>query len=202
MRRRDFVTYAGATLCQAMMPRAIAQTSNAGAPRANAPQADAPRADAPRADFTLRIAPVAVEIAPSHFVSTIAYNGTCPGPILRMRAGTPVTVDVINDTDAAELVHWHGLFLPSNIDGAEEEGTPPIAAGRRHRYQFTPNPAGTRWYHSHAMAMGDLHRGSYTGQYGFLMIDSGTDPGHYDQEIFLALRDWEPFLHRPVCRHG
>ena len=43
------------------------------------------------------------------------------------------------------------------------------------------------------MAMGDLHRGSYTGQYGFLMIDSGTDPGHYDQEVFLALRDWEPF---------
>ncbi len=43
------------------------------------------------------------------------------------------------------------------------------------------------------MAMGDLHRGSYTGQYGFLMIDSGVNPGHYDQEIFLALRDWEPF---------
>jgi FtsP/CotA-like multicopper oxidase with cupredoxin domain len=183
MRRRDFVTYAGATLCEAVMPRALAQTSKASAPRANALQAD----------FTLRIAPVAVEIAPSHFVSTIAYNGTCPGPVLRMRAGKPVTVDVINDTDAAELVHWHGLFLPPNIDGAEEEGTPPIPPGARHRYQFTPNPAGTRWYHSHAMAMGDLHRGSYTGQYGFLMIDSGTDPGHYDQELFLALHDWEPF---------
>jgi len=165
------------------MPPILAQTSKAGAPRAGAI----------RADFTLRIAPVAVEIAPSRFVSTIAYNGTSPGPILRMRAGKPVTVDVINDTDTAELVHWHGLFLPSNIDGAAEEGTPPIPPGARTRYQFTPNPAGTRWYHSHAMAMGDLHRGSYTGQYGFLMIDSGTDPGHYDQEIYLALRDWEPF---------
>ena len=43
------------------------------------------------------------------------------------------------------------------------------------------------------MAMGDLHRGSYTGQYGFVVIDSGRDPGAYDQEVFLALRDWEHF---------
>ncbi len=174
MRRRDFVTYAGATLCETVIPRVPALQTG-------------------KADFTLRIAPVAVEIAPSHFVSTVAYNGTSPGPVLRMREGKPVTVDVINDTDAAELVHWHGMFLPSNIDGAQEEGTPPILPGGRQRYQFTPRPAGTRWYHSHAMAMGDLHRGSYTGQYGFLIIDSGTDPGHYDQEVFLALRDWEPF---------
>ena len=48
--------------------------------------------------------------------------------------------------------------------------------GRR-RYQFTPRPAGTRWYHTHTMAMTDLHRGSYTGQFGFLMVESGGDPG-------------------------
>ncbi len=149
--------------------------------------------DGGKPDITLRIAPVAVEIAPSHFVSTIAYNGSSPGPILRLREGKPVIVDVINDSDTAELVHWHGLFLSAQIDGAQEEGTPPIPRGARHRYEFTPRPAGTRWYHSHAMAMGDLHRGSYTGQYGFLIVESGTDPGHYDQEVFLALRDWEPF---------
>jgi len=173
MKRRDFVTCAGATLCQGMLPRLAA-------------------AD-PAADITLRIAPVALEIAPSHFISTIGYNGISPGPVLRMREGKTVTVDVINDTDAAEFVHWHGLLVPAAVDGAEEEGTPAVPAGARRRYQFTPKPAGTRWYHSHAMAMGDLHRGSYTGQYGFLMIDSGTNPGRYDQEIFLALRDWEPF---------
>jgi FtsP/CotA-like multicopper oxidase with cupredoxin domain len=110
-----------------------------------------------------------------------------------MREGKPFTVEVINDTDAAELVHWHGLLLPPGIDGTEEEGTPPIAPGARARYTLTPRPAGTRWYHSHAMAMGDLHRGSYTGQYGFLVVEGGPDPGHYDQEVFLALRDWEPF---------
>jgi FtsP/CotA-like multicopper oxidase with cupredoxin domain len=144
------------------------------------------------ADYTLHIAPTALEVAPSHFVSTIAYNGTAPGPLLRLREGRPVTVDVVNDTDAAELVHWHGLFLPSEIDGAEEEGTVPIPPGARRRYRFTPRPAGTRWYHSHAMAP-DLHRGTYTGQYGFILIEAERNPGRYDQELFLALRDWEPF---------
>jgi FtsP/CotA-like multicopper oxidase with cupredoxin domain len=65
-------------------------------------------------------------------------------------------------------------------------------AGRR--YQFVAKPAGSRWYHSHTAAMMDLHRGAYTGQFGFLMIDSANDPGLYDQEVFLALREWEYFL--------
>ena len=146
------------------------------------------------ADFTIRIAPVALEIAPSRFISTIGYNGMSPGPVLRMREGKPVTVDVINNTDAAELVHWHGLFVAPEVDGSEEEGTPMVPPGGRRRYQFTPRPAGTRWYHSHAMAGADLHRGTYTGQYGFLMIESGNNPGQYDQELFVALRDWEPFF--------
>jgi FtsP/CotA-like multicopper oxidase with cupredoxin domain len=146
------------------------------------------------ADFTLRIAPIALELAPSRFISTIGYNGTSPGPVLRMREGKPVTIDVVNDTDASELVHWHGLFVAPEVDGSEEEGTPMVPPGGRHRYQFTPRPAGTRWYHSHAMAGADLHRGTYTGQYGFLMIDSGSDSGQYDKEVFLALRDWEPYF--------
>src|SRR5580693_5288668 len=64
----------------------------------------------------------------------------------------------------------------------------------RRRSQFVAKPAGSRWYHSHTMAMMDLHRGSYTGQFGFLMIDSANDPGLYDQEVFLALREWQYFL--------
>ena len=196
MRRRKFLQLGSAALTGgiasarlpsqlqgAAMPPMPSQNSNAGKSNENSP-----------ADFTIRIAPVALEIAPSRFISTIGYNGASPGPVLRMREGKPVTVEVINDTDAAELVHWHGLFVPPEVDGSEEEGTPAVPPGGRRRYQFTPKPAGTRWYHSHAMAGADLHRGSYTGQYGFLMIESGNDPGQYDQELFLALRDWEPFF--------
>jgi FtsP/CotA-like multicopper oxidase with cupredoxin domain len=147
-----------------------------------------------KADYTLNISPVTVEIDRSHILSTIGYNGTAPGPVLRMREGRPVTVDVINDTDTAEFVHWHGMLIPPELDGTEEEGSPPVPAHGRRRFKLTPGPAGSRWYHSHAMAMDDLHKGSYTGQFGFVYVDGGNDPGQYDQELFLAVRDWEPFF--------
>lgn len=155
------------------------------------------QAPAPLADVTITIAPVTVEFTPNLVFSTIGYNGSAPGPVLRMREGVAQIVDVVNDTDVPEQVHWHGLFLPSELDGADEEGTPPVPARGRRRYQFTPKPAGTRWYHTHTMAMDDLHRGSYTGQFGFLVVEGPGDPaaaGGYDQEVFLALRDWEPYF--------
>ncbi|HXR97519.1 MAG TPA: multicopper oxidase domain-containing protein [Terriglobales bacterium] len=150
----------------------------------------------PKPDFTLTIAPITVELAPNHIISTIGYNGTAPGPLLRMKEGAPVTVEVINQTDVPEQVHWHGLEIPAEVDGAEEEGTPAVPPQGRRSYRFTPRPAGTRWYHTHTMAMSDLHRGGYTGQFGFLVIEGASNPaqaGHFDQELFLALRDWEPF---------
>ncbi len=148
----------------------------------------------PPADLTITIAPVTVELAPNLVFSTIGYNGTSPGPIVRMREGVPQIVDVLNDTDVPEQLHWHGLCVPPELDGAEEEGTPTVPARGRRRYRFTPTPAGTRWYHTHTMAMSDLHRGSYTGQFGFLVVEGKSNPGAYDQEVFLALRDWEPYF--------
>jgi FtsP/CotA-like multicopper oxidase with cupredoxin domain len=146
------------------------------------------------ADLTLRIAPVTVELAPDRILSTIGYNGTSPGPILRLKEGKPITVEVFNDTDTPELVHWHGLLIPAEVDGVEEEGTPFVPPRGSRRYSFTPTPSGSRWYHSHAMSMDDLHRGTYTGQFGFVYIDPASNPGAYDQELFLAIRDWEPFF--------
>ena len=109
-----------------------------------------------------------VELDRSHIISTTGYNGTAPGPVLRMREGKPVSVDVINDTDTPEFVHWHGMLIPAEVDGTEEEGSPLVPPHGRRRFQLTPGPAGSRWYHSHAMAMDDLHKGSYTGQFGFV----------------------------------
>jgi FtsP/CotA-like multicopper oxidase with cupredoxin domain len=196
VRRREFLQLGSAALLGGDAAMKLpAQSQTIGMPPMPAQNSGAAKPEEiTPADFIIRIAPIALEIAPSRFISTIGYNGTSPGPVLRMREGKPVSVDVINESEAAELVHWHGLFVPPEVDGSEEEGTPTVPPGGRHRYQFTPKPAGTRWYHSHAMAGADLHRGSYTGQYGFLMIESGNSPGQYDQELFLALRDWEPFF--------
>jgi len=149
---------------------------------------------ADKPDFTLHIAPVSFEIAPRKIVKTIAYNGSIPGPLLRMKEGRPVTIEVFNDTGDAELVHWHGLQIPSVVDGSREEGTPMLPPHSSARYTFTPKPSGTRWYHSHVMAGRNLKRATYTGQFGFIYIEPRSEPGNYDQEIFLALKEWEPYL--------
>jgi FtsP/CotA-like multicopper oxidase with cupredoxin domain len=150
--------------------------------------------DLGKADYTLRIAPVTVELDRAHILSTVGYNGMAPGPLLRMREGKQVSVEVINETDTPELVHWHGMLIPAEVDGTEEEGSPLVPPHGQRRFQLTPNPAGSRWYHSHAMAMADLHKGAYTGQFGFVYVDGRSNPGQYDQELFLALRDWDPFF--------
>jgi FtsP/CotA-like multicopper oxidase with cupredoxin domain len=188
IKRRDFLKLGTAVAAASSLPAAHLPL---------AAQAAAPAAPEPPADITLTIAPMAVQLAPSRIVSTIGYNGTAPGPVLRMKEGVPVTVDVINQTDTPEQVHWHGQFLPADVDGSEEEGTPFIPPHGRRRMHFTPKPAGTRWYHTHTMAMENLYTSTYTGQFGFVMIEGPSSPfqsGHFDQELFLALRDWEPFF--------
>lgn len=76
------------------------------------------------ADYTLRITATPIEIAPKKIISTITYNGQFPGPLLRFKEGQQVTVDVFNDTETPEQLHWHGQLVPVSIDGAAEEGTP------------------------------------------------------------------------------
>jgi FtsP/CotA-like multicopper oxidase with cupredoxin domain len=150
--------------------------------------------DTAKTNFTLEIAPVTVELAMNRIISTIGYNGMSPGPLLRMKEGVPVTINVVNKTDVPETVHCHGLLIPAEVDGSEEEGTPAVPPHGSRSYQFTPTPAGTRWYHTHTMAMDDLHRGSFTGMFGFLVVEGAGNPGGYDQEHYLALRDWEPYF--------
>ena len=142
-------------------------------------------------DATLEIAPYLLEPSPKHKIQTVAYNGQIPGPLLRMKSGREFSVEIRNRTADPELVHWHGLFLPAEIDGAMEEGTPMIAPGGTTRYSFTPAPSGFRWFHTHTFAGKNLRKAQYGGQHGLLMIEGEDQPGHFDQEVFLNLHDWE-----------
>ena len=145
-------------------------------------------------DIKLEIAPLSLEIAPGKVVHTVGYNGRVPGPLIRWPEGKPIVIDVANRSPVPEIVHWHGLEIPSGMDGASEEGSPMIPPGGQFRYAFTPRPAGFRWYHTHAFAGHDLKRGSYTGQFGCFYIEPRNDAGAYDQEIFLTLHDWNAYL--------
>src|SRR5689334_2656374 len=185
MRRRDFLYTVGAA------------SIGAGLKSVAPLQAAAAKATGKAADHTIRITKASFEAAPGHVIQTTGYNGTVPGPMLRLKEGVPVTIDLVNETAAPEFVHWHGLATSVAVDGSEEEGSPVLAPGATRRITFTPSQAGTRWYHTHTMAMADVTRGAYSGQYGFLYVEPRRNPGQYDQEVFLAGRHWEPkIVHR------
>jgi FtsP/CotA-like multicopper oxidase with cupredoxin domain len=148
--------------------------------------------DEAAADYTLRIVASAVEIAPKRFVSAVTYNGKFPGPLLRFKEGQPLTVEVRNDTDTPEQLHWHGQMVSTDVDGAAEEGTPFVPAHGMRRIEFTPRPSGLRFYHTHNRAGADLHAGQYSGQVGPAYIEPKSEPGIFDQEIFLVLKEFEP----------
>ncbi|MGO9571291.1 MAG: multicopper oxidase family protein [Desulfomonilaceae bacterium] len=188
--RRNFLKLAGAMGLGLMTPVGMAGASDPLGP--STPHASSlPEG---KADVTLRIGPVLVELNENYTLSTIGYNGQVPGPVLRLQEGKTITVDLFNDTDTEEFVHWHGQIIPADVDGAMEEKSLGVPPHGHLRYQLTPRPAGTRWVHTHVVAGANLHRGAYTGQFGLVIIEPSHEEGRYDQEVILATHEWEPFL--------
>src|SRR6185437_7109599 len=95
-----------------------------------------------KADYTLRIANGLVELGPDHIISTTLYNGQFPGPLLRFQEGKSVTIDIHNETDTPEQLHWHGQSIPPAVAGAEEGRPPFLPPHGSRRLSFTPRPAG------------------------------------------------------------
>lgn len=159
----------------------------------------APRCFAsPAPDYRIEIAEIEWEISPKKKIRTAAYGGAIPGRVLHLSEGKPVTMEIVNRLDRPEIIHWHGQWIPSDVDGAMEEGSPMVPAGATTRVSFTPRPSGLHWYHTHAMAGHKLNLGLYTGQAGVLYVapraNSGAyDQGGYDQEQFVVLQDWLPY---------
>jgi|SRR5450432_164188 len=79
-------------------------------------------------EYTVRIRASAVDIGNKHIVSAVTYNDQFPGPLLRFKEGQPVRVEIHNDTDTPEQLHWHGQFVSPDVDGTVGEGTPFIPA--------------------------------------------------------------------------
>src|SRR5918992_965 len=135
--------------------------------------------------FELRIAPVTRRIGDAT-VRMLAYNGSIPGPTLRVRQGAEIQVDVVNDGDLEGTVHWHGLRLENRYDGTHETQAPiPVGGKFSYRIQF-PDP-GVYWYHPHIRE----DYGQELGLYGNILVDSpDTDywaPAH--RELALTLDD-------------
>jgi FtsP/CotA-like multicopper oxidase with cupredoxin domain len=143
-------------------------------------------------DYVLHIRNSAVEIAPKRFIWS-HLQGAVPF-MLRFKEGQPATIGIFNDTDTPEQLHWHGQRVSTDVDGAAEEGTPFIPAQGKRRITFTPNPAGLRFYHTHNGAGANLAAGQYGGQVGPVYIEPKENPGRFDREVFLTLKEFEPTL--------
>ena len=164
--------------------------------RAAPAPAPAPTVPAEKPDYSIRIAPARIDLGGGHIVTTTAYNGQFPGPLIRLTEGRRVTVDIHNHTPTPEQLHWHGQNVPVDIDGAAEEGTPFIPAHGIRRVSFMPGPPGLRFYHSHLVAGSDLTQGLYSAQAGPVYIEPRHEPGQFDREVFLVLKEFEPELSR------
>ena len=148
------------------------------------------------ADYTLYIKTSSIEIAPKRIISATTYNGQFPGPLLRLKEGREVRVEIQNETDTPEQLHWHGQKVGVDVDGAAEEGAPFIPAHGKRRLALTPGPSGFRFYHTHNRAGADLAAGQYGGQVGAVYIEPAQEPGRYDREVFLVFKEFAPSFSR------
>jgi CopA family copper-resistance protein len=112
-------------------------------------------------------------------------NGSLPGPLLRWKQGTTVTLHVTNRLPEATSIHWHGIVLPFDMDGVPGLSFDGIAPGESFTYRFDVRQAGTYWYHAHS------HFQEQTGLFGALVIDpAGPERHAADRDYVVMLNDW------------
>jgi FtsP/CotA-like multicopper oxidase with cupredoxin domain len=113
------------------------------------------------------------------------FDGTVPGPTLRIRRGDELQVRLTNNLPEPTLVHWHGLRVPNAMDGVPHLTQAPVAPGASFDYRFRAPDAGTFWYHSHLYSSEQIERGLY----GVLIVDE-PEPPAVDHDLVLVLDDW------------
>jgi FtsP/CotA-like multicopper oxidase with cupredoxin domain len=136
-------------------------------------------------EFDLEIAPVTKEIGGST-LRMLAYNGSIPGPTLRVREGSEIVVNVRNEGDLEATVHWHGLRLDNRYDGTHETQAPiPVGGSFTYRVQF-PDP-GVYWYHPHIRE----DYGQELGLYGNIVVEPAEEDywPEAHREVVLTLDD-------------
>lgn len=134
-----------------------------------------------------------LEIAPGRYVDTSFYGGEFSDGVLRLPAHVPIAMSIRNRTQGEEFVHWHGMSVPTEMDGTCEEGSLAVASNHAIRYMLPAQEQSFCYVHSHAMTEHSLESGPYSGQYLPVMIgESHRISGAVDQEVFLSSHEWFP----------
>ncbi len=153
----------------------------------------APRSFLSKQRVDLRIGPCSLEIAPGRWIHTTSYTSHPPRAVIGLDPGIPTQVTISNSTSEIEFVHWHGLSLQASLDGTPEEQSNSVAPSSSLSYILPPQDAGLYFIHSHAMAMHNLSRGSYSGQFAPVTIGSSKAKGiSWDREFVITTHEWLP----------
>lgn len=135
-------------------------------------------------EFHLEIGETPVNFTGAARVGT-TVNGQLPAPLLRWREGDTVTLHVTNRLREQTSIHWHGILLPTEMDGVPGLSFPGIDPGQTYTYRFDVRQSGTYWYHSHSGFQ------EQTGLYGAIVIDPRRrDPIASDRDYTVLLSDW------------
>ncbi|SFD58292.1 Multicopper oxidase with three cupredoxin domains (includes cell division protein FtsP and spore coat protein CotA) [Sulfitobacter brevis] len=149
-----------------------------------APLAAAAQTSAP---LTLRAgkSSTALRPAPYGLTDVWSYNGSTPGPEIRVKQGERVRIMASNALDEPTTIHWHGIRTPNAMDGVGGLTQAPIEKGGEFLYEFDALDAGTFWYHPHQRSFEQVGRGLY----GPLIVEE-ADPVQVDREVTWMLDDW------------
>jgi FtsP/CotA-like multicopper oxidase with cupredoxin domain len=133
-------------------------------------------------DYTLTTTPLAFRPAPGIDFAGLAFNGSIPGPLIRVAYGQRFRAKYINLSGEPGTIHWHGMILPNDMDGVEGVTQAAVPDRKSFLYEFTPKPPGTRWYHDH------VSDGVARGLFGMFIVEDPKDEPA-DAEFALVFHD-------------
>ncbi len=188
--RRHFVRGLSGVLATAALPSSgavagwVRESSPDPLSSSRAAGSPEPGAELAGTDFNLEITSLEVNFTGARRVAT-AVNGRVPGPLLRWRQGDFVTIRVTNRLAVPSSIHWHGVIVPSDMDGVPGVSFPGIPPGETFVYRFRVNQWGTYWYHSHSRFQEQV------GLYGPIVIEPRGGERHAaDREHVVMFSDW------------
>ncbi|MHB8764847.1 MAG: multicopper oxidase family protein [Deferrisomatales bacterium] len=144
-----------------------------------------PEAPRPGHEIELVAAPARLELLDGRALEVWAYNGQVPGPTLRVRAGEPLRVRLVNRLPQPTTIHWHGVRVPNAMDGVPHVTQPPVRPGESFVYEFSPPDPGTYWFHPHLRGSEQVERGLH----GVLIVEE-RDPVPFTRELLWVVDDW------------
>jgi FtsP/CotA-like multicopper oxidase with cupredoxin domain len=136
--------------------------------------------------FTLTAEPAQFKIHAGLVINGWGFNGSVPGPTLRVHQGDLVIVTLVNHLSFGVTIHWHGVRVPNSSDGVAGVTQNAVQSRQSYVYRFVALDAGTYWYHSHQLADAE----DSGGLYGMLVVDPTTPTYHPDIDESVALHEW------------